>query len=105
MGQGAGDGAVLDEIGPENLTRCLEPLWPESRPHVPVEELREWFASYVYLPRLRDEAVLDGALRRLAEDLARPFALASRFDEATGAYREADAKKTASPAKGKSSTG
>ena len=84
----AGDGAVLDEIGPENLTRCLEPLWAESRPHVPVEELREWFASYVYLPRLRDEAVLDGALRRLAEDLARPFALASGFDEATGAYRD-----------------
>ena len=81
-----GDGAVLGEIGPENLTRCLEPLWPEDRPHVPVEELREWFASYVYLPRLRDEAVLDDALRRLAEDLAWPFALAAGFDEATGAY-------------------
>ncbi len=81
-----GDGAVLGEIGPENLTRCLEPLWPEDRPHVPVEELRAWFASYVYLPRLRDEAVLDDALRRLAEDLAWPFALATGFDEATGAY-------------------
>ena len=82
----AGDGAVLGEIGPENLTRCLGPLWPEDRPHVPVEELRAWFASYVYLPRLRDEAVLDDALRRLAEDLAWPFALAAGFDEATGAY-------------------
>ena len=81
-----GDGAALDEIGPENLTRCLEPLWPEDRPHVPVEELREWFASYVYLPRLRDEAVLDDALRPLAEDMAWPFALAAGFDEATGAY-------------------
>ena len=81
-----GDNAVLGEIGPENLTRCLEPLWPEDQPHVPVEELREWFASYVYLPRLRDEAVLDGALRRLAEDLAFPFALAAGLDEATGTY-------------------
>ena len=81
-----GDGAVLGEIGSENLTRCLAPLWPEDRPHVPVEELREWFASYVYLPRLRDEVVLDSALRRLAEDLASPFALAAGRDEATGAY-------------------
>ena len=81
-----GDGAVLREIGPENLTRRLELLWPEDRPHVPVEELREWFASYVYLPRLRDEVVLDGALRRLAEDLAFPFALAAGHDEATGTY-------------------
>ena len=81
-----GDGSVLEEIGPENLTRCLEPLWPESQPHVAVAELREWFASYVYLPRLRDDGVLDGALRRLAEDLARPFALAAGFEEETGAY-------------------
>ena len=80
------DGAVLGEIGPENLARCLEPLWPEDRPHVPVEELREWFASYVYLPRLRDQAVLDAALRRLAEDLAFPFALTAGFDAESGAY-------------------
>ena len=82
----SGDGAVLGEIGPENLARCLEPLWPEDRPHIPVEELRQWFASYVYLPRLRDEAVLDSALRRLAEDFAFPFALAAGFDAESGAY-------------------
>ena len=84
----SGDGAVLGEIGPENLVRCLKPIWPEDRPHIPVEELRQWFASYVYLPRLRDEAVLDAALRRLAEDLAFPFALAAGFDAESGAYAD-----------------
>ena len=84
----SGDGAVLGEIGPENLARCLEPLWLEDRPHIPVEELRQWFASYVYLPRLRDEAVLDSALRRLAEDFAFPFALAAGFDAESGAYAD-----------------
>ena len=80
------DGAVLEEIGPENLARCLEPLWPTNQPHVSVQELHEWFASYIYMPRLRDEMVLDAALRRLAEDLASPFALAFGHDKESGTY-------------------
>ncbi len=82
-----GDGAVLSRLGPENLKEALEPIWPEGRAHIAVEELREWFASYLYLPRPRDEAVLDGAIGRSAEDLAHPYAWAEGFDEAAGAYR------------------
>ena len=40
----------------------------------------------MYLPRLRDDATLDGAFQRLVENLADPFAYASGFDEESGAY-------------------
>ncbi len=80
------DGTVIGEIGPGNLMRSLDPIWPPDRPHISVDEIRKWFASYVYLPRLRDEATLDGALQRLVEDMASPYAYASAFDEDTGAY-------------------
>ena len=80
------DGTVFNEIGPDNLLRSLGPVWPEDRPHVTVEDIRDWFASYVYLPRLRDDATLDGALRRLVEDIGYDYAFASAFDEETGSY-------------------
>ena len=80
------DGTVIGEIGPDNLLNSLEPVWPADRPHLPIEEIRDWFASYVYLPRLRDDATLDGALQRLIEDIAYDFAFASSFDEETDTY-------------------
>ena len=82
----ATDGTVFGEIGPANLMQSLAPIWPVERPHLTIEDIRDWFASYVYLPRLRDEATLDGALQRLVENLADPFAYASGFDEESGAY-------------------
>ena len=75
------DGTVFGEIGPANLMQSFEPIWPEDRPHLDIDEVRDWFASYVYLPRLRDEATLDGALQRLVENLADPFAHAAGFEE------------------------
>ena len=69
------------------MTNSLEPIWAGDRPHIEIAEVRDWFASYVYLPRLRDEATLDGALQRLVEDLATPYAYASSFDEDAGIYQ------------------
>ena len=83
------DGTVIAELGPENLARSLEPVWPADRPHIPIEAVRDWFASYVYMPRLRDEATLEGALQKLVEDLAEPYVFASAFDEDTGTYHGA----------------
>ena len=82
----ATDGTVFGEIGPANLMQSLAPIWPAERPHLTIEDIRDWFASYVYLPRLRDEATLDGALQRLVENFVDPFAYASAFDEESGAY-------------------
>ena len=85
-GKVSNDGTVIGELGPSNLMKSLEPVWPADRQHIAIEDIRSWFASYVYMPRLRDEATLDGALQRLVEDIAEPYAFASGFDEDTGSY-------------------
>ena len=80
------DGIVLETLGPGNLAKELEPLWPQDRQHVALDEVRDWFASYVYMPRLRDDATLSGAFERLFADLAAPYAYATGFNEETGLY-------------------
>ena len=51
-----------------------------------IADIRDWFASYVYLPRLRDDATLDDALQQLCTDIALPYAYASSFDDNVGTY-------------------
>ena len=80
------DGTLFDQIGPENLARSLEPIWLSDRNHLAIATIRDWVASYVYMPRLRDEATLDGAVQRLVEDMAFDYAFATAFDEETGTY-------------------
>ena len=82
----ASDATVIAAMGPHNLARSLEPVWPADQLHIPIETIRDWFASYVYMPRLRDESTLDHALHELVKDLAEPYAFASGFDEDTGTY-------------------
>lgn len=64
------------------------PLWRGN--HVAVKQLVEDFARYLYLPRLREPAVLLGAVREgislLTWELD-SFAFADSYDEATGRYR------------------
>jgi len=64
------------------------PLWRGG--HVPIRQLVEDFARYLYLPRLRDPAVLlqsvrDGLVLLTWEQDS--FAYADSFDEAAGRYR------------------
>ena len=80
------DGTLFDQIGPENLARSLEPIWASDRNHLAIATIRDWVASYVYMPRLRDEATLDGAVHRLVEDMAFDYAFATAFDDETGTY-------------------
>ena len=62
------------------------PLWPEDKPHLGIGEVADWFSSYVYLPKLRDRVVLDGAIRDAVGKLDPAFGYADRFDESTGTY-------------------
>ena len=80
------DGTVHDTLGPTNLERALEDVWPKERPHLSISEIRDWFASYFYLPRLRDDATLDSALEELCADMHHPYAYAASFDGETGFY-------------------
>jgi hypothetical protein len=81
-----GDGIAKERLGPDALALHLNPLWPDDRPHLGVSEVADWFASYVYLPKLRDRLVLEGAIRDAVGKLDPSFGYADRVDEATGAY-------------------
>lgn len=64
------------------------PLWRGD--HVPIQQLTEDFARYLYLPRLKDTSVLTEAVRgglgllTWAQD---SFAYAESYDETAGRYR------------------
>jgi uncharacterized protein len=80
------DRIAREKLGADALWLHLMPLWPEDKPHLGVGEVADWFGSYVYLPKLRDRVVLDGAIRDAVGKLDPAFGYADRFDEATGTY-------------------
>jgi len=81
-----GDNVAKEKLGPDTLWLNLKPLWPEERPHLSISEIAEWFASYVYLPKLRDRVVLEGAIRDGVGKLDPSFGYADRYDQAGDSY-------------------
>ena len=81
-----GDGIIKEAIGAQTFSSLLAPLWPEGKPHLAVSELADWFAAYVYLPKLRDRVVLEKAITDACAKLDPSFAYADRFDDASGRY-------------------
>ena len=76
----------MEKAGPDTLWLKIQPLWPEDRPHLAIGEITDWFASYVYLPKLRDRVVLQGSIRDAVAKLDPQFGYADGFNEATGKY-------------------
>jgi hypothetical protein len=81
-----GDGIIKEILGGDTLAARLGELWPADRPHLPVAEIVEWFATYVYWPKLRDRVVLENAIRDALAKLDPKFAYAEGFHEANGKY-------------------
>ncbi len=81
-----GDGIIKERLGPDSLALQLKPLWAEEKAHLPISEIAEWFASYVYLPKLRDRVVLEGAIRDAVAKLDPSFGYADAYDEASKKY-------------------
>jgi len=79
-------GVVVDELGPDTLLAELRKVWREDTPHVAVATLLDWFASYVYLSRLRDDATLTLSIEKLLGKIEAPVGFARKFDEETGKY-------------------
>ncbi len=78
------DGLIVSRLGV--LDNDLAKVWQPEQPHVAVRQLRDWFAQFPYLSKLRDQQVL---ARAISEAIARSdakYALADRFDEAKGEY-------------------
>lgn len=80
------DGIARDKLGSETLSKELLRLWPDDRPHLAVSEVSKWFATYLYLPKLRDGVVLQIAIRDAVSNMAPAFGYAERFDQASGQY-------------------
>jgi predicted AAA+ superfamily ATPase len=81
---------LVTSLGPTILRKHLDdvPLWPEGR--VSVRQLVDYFATYIYLPRLAGPDVLLGAIKgglALLTWTSESFAYADSFDEAEGRYR------------------
>lgn len=84
------DEHLLTAIGPIRLRLELDrvPLWQGD--HVGLRQLWEYFAQYLYLPRLRDRDVLVAAVQDGAASTSwdpETFAYAEGYDDATGEYR------------------
>jgi hypothetical protein len=82
------DGIVLEKLGTERLWLALKPIWPDDRPHLSVSEIADWFAAYVYLPKLRDLVVLESSIRDAVAKFDAQFGYADGVDAVTGKYRK-----------------
>lgn len=82
-----GDGIVKDTLGPVMLMAKLESLWPDGSPHLRVGDIREWFASFPYLPKLRGASVLDMAIEQGVNTATPSFGCAEGWDDAAARYR------------------
>ncbi len=84
------DELLITSFAASRLLMELErvPLWRGD--HVAIRQLLEDFARYIYLPRLKDSAVLLGAIEAglgLLTWRQDSFAYAESYDEAAGRYR------------------
>lgn len=80
------DGHVVEKFGRQTLEMDLKKVWRDDQPHIAVTQLRDWFAQYAYLHRLRDPVTLASALSETAGTMPAPFAVADSFDESSGEY-------------------
>jgi hypothetical protein len=79
------DGLIVSRLGV--LDNDLGKVWQPDQPHVSVRQLRDWFAQFPYLSKLRDPQVLAKAISEaLARGADTKYAIADRFDEAKGEY-------------------
>lgn len=82
-----GDSIIKETLGPKILLSKLANLWPTTEPHLKIADLQEWFAAYVYLPKLKSPSVLESAIAEGVSSADPQFAYADGYDEAMGKYR------------------
>src|SRR5262249_26461491 len=84
------DDSIVPALAGTSLKDCLDriPLWRGD--HVSIKQLAEDFGRYLYLPRLKDTAVLLDAIKEgvgLLTWVNDSFAYADSFDEPSNRYR------------------
>jgi hypothetical protein len=78
------DGLIVSRLGV--LDNDLGKIWQSAHPHVLVRQLRDWFAQFPYLSKLRDPQVLAKAISEALARADAKYAIADRFDDAKGEY-------------------
>ena len=78
---------ITAKLGPDTLMSVLKEIWKEDIPHIKISKLLDWFASYTYLPRLRDDIILIDAIGELVAKIDSLVAFAEHYDENLGEYQ------------------
>lgn len=89
------ESVIKEKLGGDTLLAHLLPIWPDDRPHLAIAELTEWFAAFVYMPKLRDRVVLVGGIRDAVAKLDAKVGYADGFDAVAGRYRNLVWRQTA----------
>ncbi|MGV4878693.1 hypothetical protein [Acetobacter indonesiensis] len=76
-----GEGIIKEKLGAENFRVVLQSIWPDDRSWLSVAEIADWFATFVYLPKLRDGVVLEQAIADSVSRMGAAFGFADRWDE------------------------
>ena len=82
------DQGIWPELGPDNLNRQLEKYIWNGKSHLQLKDLWEYLNRYVYLPRIKNQAVLKKTVQSAVSGmLPGPFAYAERWDETEDSYK------------------
>jgi len=73
------DGLIVARLGV--LDNDLGKVWQPTQPHVAVRQLRDWFAQFPYLSKLREPQVLSKAISEAAGAFAWPSLEPVRIEE------------------------
>lgn len=71
------DGVVAERLGAAILVADLQKVWPAGESHLSIRRLRDWYAQFPYLTRLRDSVVLADAVQALVGQIGANYAYAS----------------------------
>lgn len=66
----ASEAAVIaTTLGRQSFTERMLELWPQGKPDLPVDQVRDWYFEFLHMERLRDEVVLASAISDAVADM------------------------------------
>jgi predicted AAA+ superfamily ATPase len=81
------DEGLMPELGPMRLDAMLQKYIWNGKSHLGLSDLWEYLNRYIYLPRIKNRAVLAKTVQTaVGQMLPGPFAYAERWNEATGIF-------------------
>jgi predicted AAA+ superfamily ATPase len=81
------DGLIVSKLGGPILEKDLDEVWRADQPHLPIRQVRDWFAQFPYLSKLRDPLVLANAINDAVARTDARYGLADSFDAGASKYR------------------